>query len=257
MLARLTVTGSSVNLYNLNNDKGDEAAKTELDALGQQIVTAYNALQYVRQRISGNVSVVLGGLVSQMQRYAANEMSKPGYQQSIDGINQTVPSVLTDGGGANATPGAAGALANAGVSPAAGGTNATTGSSTATDDLDGASSGYGTQANSSGDAARQVGAEREQAVADAVGGERSGEIIKTSAGKTDIDVVDPDGNIYAVGGPAKARNLGGFTQSLIIYSQTAAQRGVSAYFYYAEGTPQSVINAAIKVLGSDFVKPIP
>nr|WP_321920584.1 hemagglutinin repeat-containing protein [Paraburkholderia tropica] len=148
-------TGSSVNLYNLNNDKGDEAAKTELDALGQQIVTAYNALQYVRQRISGNVSVVLGGLVSQMQRYAANEMSKPGYQQSIDGINQTVPSVLTDGGGANTTPGAAGALANAGVSPAAGGTNAATGSSTATDDLDGASSGYGTQANSSNAASQQ------------------------------------------------------------------------------------------------------
>jgi filamentous hemagglutinin len=65
------------------------------------------------------------------------------------------------------------------------------------------------------------------------------------------------GNLYAVGGPAKAKNLGSFVQSLTIYSQTAATRGVDAYFYYAEGTLHSVINAATKVLGPNFVKPIP
>jgi hypothetical protein len=74
---------------------------------------------------------------------------------------------------------------------------------------------------------------------------------------TDIDVTDAAGNRYAVGGAAKAKNLGSFVQSLTIYSQTAATRGVDAYFYYTEVTLQSVINTATKVLGSIFVKPIP
>ena len=126
-----------------------------------------------------------------------------------------------------------------------------------------ASSGTGGAATNSsntgngGAAANAVGAAREQAVADLVQGTRSGEIIRTPAGSTDVDVTDAAGNLYAVGGPAKARNLGSFVQSLTIYSQTAATRGVDAYFYYAEGTPQSVINAAAKVLGTNFVKPIP
>jgi len=85
----------------------------------------------------------------------------------------------------------------------------------------------------------------------------SGEIIRTNSGSTDVDVTDATENIYAVKEPAKANNLGAFVQSLMIYSQTAAARGVDAYFYYASGTPQSVINAATKVLGSSFVKPIP
>ncbi|MBI1834993.1 MAG: hypothetical protein HYR92_04430 [Burkholderiales bacterium] len=110
---------------------------------------------------------------------------------------------------------------------------------------------------SKGAAAKELGEVREQTVADAVGGKRSGEIIKTSRGSTDIDVIDPAGNLIAVGGPAKAGNLSNFVRGLYVYAETAASRGVKAYFYYAPGTPQSVIDAAVKVLGSDFVKPIP
>lgn len=60
---------------------------------------------------------------------------------------------------------------------------------------------------SGGQAANAVGAAREQRVAEVVGGQRSGELIRTSRGKTDIDVVDSAGNIYAVGGAAKAKDL--------------------------------------------------
>lgn len=110
---------------------------------------------------------------------------------------------------------------------------------------------------SGGAAVQTLGATREQAVADAVGGIRSGEIIKTTRGKTDVDVTDPAGNLIAVGGPAKADNLGNFVRGLLVYSETATARGVSAYFYYAPNTPQTVIDAATKVLGPGFVKPIP
>ena len=116
----------------------------------------------------------------------------------------------------------------------------------------------GAESRPSGGAAVQtLGATREQAVADAVGGSRSGEIIKTTRGKTDVDVTDPAGNLIAVGGPAKADNLGNFVRGLMVYSETATARGVSAYFYYAPNTPQTVIDAATKVLGPGFVKPIP
>ncbi|MDO5288360.1 MAG: LysM domain-containing protein [Pseudomonadota bacterium] len=108
-----------------------------------------------------------------------------------------------------------------------------------------------------GSAARVLGASREEAVANAVGGVRSGEIIRTTRGRTDVDVIDPAGNLYAVGGPAKANNMGNFIRGLMIYSETAAARGVNAYFYYAPNTPQTVIDAAIRVLGPKFVKPIP
>ena len=129
-------------------------------------------------------------------------------------------------------------------------TDTTTAGATASTGTAGSSGGGGAAANA-------IGAAREQAVANEVGGTVSGEIIRTSSGSTDVDVTDAAGNLYAVGGPAKANNLGAFVQSLMIYSQTAAARGVNAYFYYASGTPQSVINAATKVLGSSFVKPIP
>ena len=42
----------------------------------------------------------------------------------------------------------------------------------------------------------------------------------------------------------------------MVYSETATARGMNAYFYYAPGTPQTVIDAATKVLGPGFVKPI-
>jgi len=49
-----------------------------------------------------------------------------------------------------------------------------------------------------------------------------------------------------VGGPAKANDLGKLGQVIKIY-----QVGVKAYF--AEGTPQNVIDFAIKKLGTDNV----
>jgi hypothetical protein len=115
---------------------------------------------------------------------------------------------------------------------------------------------FGEGVHLNGGAAQQLGLTREQQVASTVGGQRSGEIIRTSRGSTDVDVIDPMGNLIAVGGPAKERNLGGFVQSLMVYSEVASQRGVNAYFYYAPGTPQSVIDKAIKVLGGNFVRPI-
>lgn len=130
-------------------------------------------------------------------------------------------------------------------------------SSASTGGVAGDATGPSKSPGSGGQAANAVGAAREQRVAEVVGGQRSGELIRTSRGKTDIDVVDSAGNIYAVGGAAKAKDLGSFVQSLMIYSETANTRGVSAYFYYAEGTPKSVIDAATKVLGSGFVKKIP
>jgi filamentous hemagglutinin len=57
---------------------------------------------------------------------------------------------------------------------------------------------------SSGDAARLTGQEREEAVANIVNGSTSGEKVAVPGmGSTDIDVVAPNGDLIAVGGPAK------------------------------------------------------
>jgi len=66
--------------------------------------------------------------------------------------------------------------------------------------------------------------------------------------------VGANGNWVAVGGPAKANNLGKLGQELRIYKAIAEQRGVSAEAYFAEGTPQSAIDLATKVLGKSNVK---
>ncbi|WP_322004714.1 hemagglutinin repeat-containing protein [Paraburkholderia tropica] len=109
-------TGSSVNLYNENNDKGDEAAKTELDALGQQIVSAYNAVQQARQKVSNAISSTVSGVVGQVQ--AHNGQNPPAdanpLVQANDGGNTpsgsagavVTPSVIvcTPNGGCTVTP---------------------------------------------------------------------------------------------------------------------------------------------------------
>ncbi|MGE8453749.1 MAG: hypothetical protein ACN6OP_24705, partial [Pseudomonadales bacterium] len=106
-----------------------------------------------------------------------------------------------------------------------------------------------------GEAARLIGQEREAAVASMVNGSVSGEKVAIlGLGSTDIDVVASNGNLVAVGGPAKASNLGKLGQELRIYKAIAEQRGVSAEAYFAEGTPQSVINLATKILGENNVK---
>ncbi|NVH74002.1 filamentous hemagglutinin N-terminal domain-containing protein [Paraburkholderia sp. JPY432] len=122
-----------------------------------------------------------------------------------------------------------------------------------------AAAGKGAKAtNTSGDAARLVGQGRETSVANIVNGSISGEQVAVPGlGSTDIDVVAANGNLIAVGGPAKANNLGKLGQELRIYQTIADQRGVSAQAYFAEGTPQSAINLATKILGEGNVKIIP
>ncbi|WP_196485948.1 DUF637 domain-containing protein, partial [Burkholderia territorii] len=109
-----------------------------------------------------------------------------------------------------------------------------------------------------GDAARLAGQNRETSVANIVNGSVSGEKVAVPGlGSTDIDVVGGNGNLIAVGGPAKANNLGKLGQELRIYQAIANQRGVSAEAYFAEGTPQSAINLATKILGAENVKIFP
>ncbi len=95
---------------------------------------------------------------------------------------------------------------------------------------------------------------REQTVADITGGKVSGVKIKSGAGGTDVDVVGPNGELIMVGGPAKAKDLGKLGQVIKIYQDEAVARGgVGVKAYFAEGTPQNVIDFAIKKLGADNV----
>ena len=116
-------------------------------------------------------------------------------------------------------------------------------------------SGAGGGSSASGEAARLAGQDREGKVANLVNGVVSGEKVAVPGlGSTDLDVVAPNGNLIAVGGPAKANNLGKLGQELRIYQTIAEQRGVVAQAYFAEGTPQSAINLATKILGEGNVK---
>ncbi|WP_230941382.1 beta strand repeat-containing protein [Burkholderia diffusa] len=145
-----------------------------------------------------------------------------------------------------ASPGVAGSPSNATLSNG----NSDSGS--------GSSAGTQGATNASGDAARLAGQNRETSVAKIVNGSVSGEKVAVPGlGSTDIDVVGGNGNLIAVGGPAKANNLGKLGQELRIYQTIANQRGVSAEAYFAEGTPQSAINLATKILGADNVKIFP
>ena len=94
-------------------------------------------------------------------------------------------------------------------------------------------------------------------MADQVGGTRSGEIVRTTRGSTDIDVVAANGDLISVGGPSKAGNLGNLGRELRIYQEIATQRAVSAHAYFAEGTPQSAIELAQQILGPRNVHVFP
>lgn len=105
-----------------------------------------------------------------------------------------------------------------------------------------------------GKQAQIIGATREQNVANITGGEVSLQKIKSSAGGTDLDVIGPNGELIMVGGPAKAKDLGKLGQVIKIYQDEAIARGgVGVKAYFAEGTPQNVIDFAIKKLGADNV----
>ncbi|WP_245238411.1 PrsW family glutamic-type intramembrane protease [Streptomyces roseochromogenus] len=109
--------------------------------------------------------------------------------------------------------------------------------------------------------AERVGAAREQKVAELTNGTvPSGapgkpglKVTKPGAGTTDVDVIGGDGSYIAVGGPAKARNLAKFGEKCHILKYAAEQQGVRAQVYLEEGTPESALNLARKILGEGNV----
>jgi RHS repeat-associated protein len=111
-----------------------------------------------------------------------------------------------------------------------------------------------------GEAARALGAAREQYVADLIGGTRTADengvgkiVIRPGVGPTDVDVIGPDGEYVGVGGPRKAGNISAFGSKLGILKWAANQAGVRAEYYLEEQTPQSAVNQAWKVLGKSNV----
>lgn len=105
-----------------------------------------------------------------------------------------------------------------------------------------------------------VGAAREIAVARMVGGTVQGRpggmglpIVQPNVGASDVDVVAPNGDYIVVGGPAKASKFSLYVRSLHILRYAADEAGVGAKAYFDEGTPNSVVQAAERVLGKENV----
>lgn len=55
-------------------------------------------------------------------------------------------------------------------------------------------------------------------------------------------------------GAGKAINLRKLCTELRIYTELVEQRGVSAYAYFAESTPQDVLDLAVAVFGKNKVR---
>ncbi|MGO9118085.1 MAG: hypothetical protein ACLQPD_10785 [Desulfomonilaceae bacterium] len=108
-----------------------------------------------------------------------------------------------------------------------------------------------------GAAANELGAAREQYVADLVGGKvpDSPLEIKTPYGTSQIDVIGPNGQFIEVGGPGKALDLDRFTRQMQRLQAAAEADGTTAQFYYDKGTPESVLDTARKWLGNSNVIP--
>ncbi|MFE8604556.1 RHS repeat-associated core domain-containing protein [Archangium violaceum] len=120
----------------------------------------------------------------------------------------------------------------------------------------GGSSASGGGGMSPGAAAAAKGAAREQRVADLVGGRVSRDPIRTRYGSSDIDVIGPNGELIAVGGPAKAGKNGDLSKlgtQLKILMEAARERGVAALAYFEKGTPQAAIDFAKSKLGAGNV----
>lgn len=99
-----------------------------------------------------------------------------------------------------------------------------------------------------------IGMWRERVAARSIGGVISGQgLVVKNIGATDIDVIGKAGEYIAVGGPAKGFDMAKFGQKLDILRRGAAEAGVAAKAYLAEGTPQKVIDLAKKKLGEDNV----
>jgi hypothetical protein len=104
-----------------------------------------------------------------------------------------------------------------------------------------------------------VGLSRELRVAEEVGGR------VTQVGKRDlkfrtpsgegvtIDVLGPNQELIVVGGPAKAIKLSDLGGNLKRLKELASAHGVKALAYFEEGTPDVVIEIAIKWLGKENV----
>jgi hypothetical protein len=108
----------------------------------------------------------------------------------------------------------------------------------------------------------EIGGAREKKVAELTDGRvPSGEpgkpgikITQPGAGTSDVDVIGGDGSYIQVGGPAKAKNLAKLGQKLNILKWAAERDGVPARAYFADGTPESALNLARKILGPDSVQ---
>lgn len=120
---------------------------------------------------------------------------------------------------------------------------------------------------SNGRLKQELGASREKAVAENVNGQlakdRKGQDLylkDPGAGgkKQRYDVDGPDGEVIVVGGAAKSENLSHFTENLkgLMRAVKAEGKGRIVQFYYAENTPDEVIDRAKTVLGEENVKPL-
>lgn len=111
--------------------------------------------------------------------------------------------------------------------------------------------------------AAQTGAQRVQSVVNSFGDQviDTGVKIKVpGVGSTDIDVLLTDNRIIEVGGPSKGLSpseLSHFGSQLHVLTEYAKQTSGQVFFLYADGTPQVVIDLAIKWLGVENVLPIP
>ncbi len=111
-----------------------------------------------------------------------------------------------------------------------------------------------------GQAANAAGAVREVRVAELTGGRVAGTagkgdywITRPGVGKTDVDVIGPNGEYIAVGGPMKANKRSDFGSATSILKWCADRDGVVAKVYLEEGTPQDVIDLAAKHVGIENV----
>jgi hypothetical protein len=116
------------------------------------------------------------------------------------------------------------------------------------------------------DPRHQKGADRETRVAELTGGTVVGEYggrgleISGPSGKSDVDVIGPNGEFIAVGGPGKAGNLEVTTDKLEetktrlnVLMEAAAEQGVRAQAWFADATPMEVLQLAQQVLGPENV----
>jgi len=239
---------SNVNLYNQGNNKDEDRARRLVEqAIGVPPGTTQG--QSIGNLVDQFIGMVKSGAAAKTSESPTDLMA----QGAANGINAVIGA--KGGEPPAASPGlvlvdpAIGGAAKAGIGmPGYVPSNAILNNGGDSDVQQGAP-------KSSGEAARLTGQEREDRVANIVNGSTSGEKVAVPGmGSTDIDVVAPNGDLIAVGGPAKANNLGKLGQELRIYQTIADQRGVSAQVYFAEGTPQSAINLATKILGEGNVK---